>query len=90
MLTVNFKSSAQMFQQNYIPSAAKSPMKVLLVEDSILIRNALIEILNSTNNLYVDSTASTQKDAIALLNKKQFDMMLIDIELAEGNGFEMI
>jgi DNA-binding NarL/FixJ family response regulator len=65
-------------------------MKVLLVEDSILIRNALTEILTSNGNLTVNGIAGTQNSAISLLDEQQFDMLLVDIELAEGNGFEVI
>jgi DNA-binding NarL/FixJ family response regulator len=69
---------------------ASTSMKVLLVEDSILIRNALIEILNSNGNLTVNGMAATQSSAINLLDEQQFDMLLVDIELAAGNGFEVI
>lgn len=65
-------------------------MKVLLVEDSILIRNTLIEMLNSDGNLTVNGIAATQSSAIALLDEQAFDMILVDIELAEGNGFEVV
>lgn len=65
-------------------------MKVLLVEDSVLIRDALIEILSGANNLTVNGIAATQGNALALLDSQQFDMLLLDIELAEGNGFEVI
>ena len=34
--------------------------------------------------------AATQTKAISLLNEMQFDILLLDIELAEGNGFEVI
>lgn len=66
------------------------PMKILLVEDSLLIRAAMIEMLSGTGDLIVDGVAATQNSAIALLNTQQFDMLLVDIELAEGNGFEVI
>lgn len=65
-------------------------MKVLLVEDSVLIRDALIETLSGAKNLTVDGIAATQNNALALLDTQQFDMLLLDIELAEGNGFEVI
>jgi DNA-binding NarL/FixJ family response regulator len=65
-------------------------MKILLVEDSLLIRNTLIEILDNSSDLTVNGIASTQNTAIALLNEQQFDMLLVDIELAQGNGFEVI
>lgn len=68
----------------------KVPMKVLLVEDSVLIRNALMEILVDSHDLTIEGIAATQKTAIELLNERHFDMLLIDIELAEGNGFEVI
>jgi len=66
------------------------PMKILLVEDSLLIRAALIEMLSGAADLIVDGVAATQTSAIALLNTQPFDMLLVDIELAEGNGFEVI
>ncbi len=66
------------------------PMKMLLVEDSILLREVLFETINSLNNVAVDGTADTQLKAIDLLNEKAFDILLLDIELAQGNGFEVI
>lgn len=68
----------------------KVPMRVLLVEDSVLIRNALMEILVDSEDISIEGIAATQKTAIELLNERHFDMLLIDIELAEGNGFEVI
>jgi DNA-binding NarL/FixJ family response regulator len=71
-------------------TAISTAMKVLLVEDSVLIRNALIDILNSSTDLNINGIAGTQNSAIALLDEQQFDMLLVDIELADGNGFEVI
>lgn len=65
-------------------------MRVLLVEDSKLIRNTLISVLSSTQNLVIEAFADTQKSAIALIDHERFDMLLVDIELADGNGFEVI
>lgn len=76
--------------KNSLPIEVKKTMKVLLVEDSVLIRDALLEILSSDDNLVVDGVAATEKKAITLLDGKEFDMLLLDIELAEGNGFEVI
>lgn len=66
------------------------PMNVLLVEDSKLIRDTLISMLSNTQSLAIKGVADTQHRAIELLDKQQFDMLLVDIELAEGNGFEVI
>ena len=66
------------------------PMKMLLVEDSTLLREVLFETINNLKNLSVEGMAATQTKAISLLNEMQFDLLLLDIELSEGNGFEVI
>lgn len=70
--------------------AQSHTMKMLLVEDSTLLREVLYETINNLKNVSVDGTAATQHKAIALLDETQFDILLLDIELAEGNGFEVI
>jgi DNA-binding NarL/FixJ family response regulator len=90
MFIKNHKETATMPTPKHSQLKASTPMKVLLVEDSILIRNTLIEILNNDGNLTVNGIAATQNSAIALLDEQQFDMLLVDIELADGNGFEVI
>ena len=73
------------------PSMGKSkPMKMLLVEDSTLLREILFETISSLKNLSVEGLAATQSSAISLLDQSQFDILLLDIELADGNGFEVI
>lgn len=65
-------------------------MKLLLVEDSARLRNVIKENLTEQRPFAIDNFASTQAEAIQLLDMQQFDMMLVDIELAEGNGFNVI
>lgn len=65
-------------------------MRVLLIEDSKFIRDTLISMLSNTQNLVIKAFADTEKSAITLLDHEQFDMLLVDIELADGNGFEVI
>lgn len=66
------------------------PMKMLLVEDSALLREVLCENINNLKTLSVEGMAATQTKAISLLNEIQFDILLLDIELSEGNGFGVI
>lgn len=70
--------------------ATAEPMKMLLVEDSTLLREVLFETIGHINNIRVIGTADTQHKAIQLLNETAFDILLLDIELAQGNGFEVI
>lgn len=65
-------------------------MKVLLVEDSKLLREVLTEILSGCSGLSLEDFASNQAEAISLIQKQAFDLLVVDIELAKGNGFEVI
>ena len=85
--------------ENSVPSKSNAkplivdiakPMKILLVEDSSLLREVLYENINNLKNLSVEGMAATQTKAISLINEMQFDLLLLDIELSEGNGFEVI
>jgi DNA-binding NarL/FixJ family response regulator len=65
-------------------------VKILLVEDSALIREILYDTIKNLNDATFISTAATQHKAISLLDDMQFDILLLDIELGQGNGFEVI
>ncbi len=65
-------------------------MKMLLVEDSTLLREVLFETISNLKNISIEGVAATQTKAISLLNEIQFDILLLDIELYDGNGFEVI
>lgn len=65
-------------------------MQVLLVEDSPILRESIKEMLGGCQSVFIEEFAETEQQAIALLDKKQFDIMIVDIELAQGNGFEVV
>lgn len=63
---------------------------VMLVEDSALIRQALTEALDSSGIALFDGFASTSQEAIAVLRSRRFDMVVVDIELLHGTGFDVL
>jgi DNA-binding NarL/FixJ family response regulator len=65
-------------------------MNVLLVEDSRLLRDALVEMLAASDDVRIEDYATNKDDAIMMLDRKQYDLVIADIELAEGNGFDVI
>jgi DNA-binding NarL/FixJ family response regulator len=69
---------------------AHDRIHVMLVEDSALIRQALTEALASTGTALFDGFASTSQEAIAMLRAYRFDMVVVDIELAHGTGFDVL
>lgn len=59
--------------------------KILLVEDDKNIVSNLTEFLNSEG--YIVSNVSGQTAAMDFLAEESVDMVLLDVSLAEGNGF---
>ena len=59
--------------------------KILLVEDDKAIVSNLTEFLN--NEGYIVKSVSGQTAAMKLLAEEKVDLVLLDVSLAEGNGF---
>ncbi len=59
--------------------------KILLVEDDKSIVRNLIDFLNSEG--YSVNSVSGQASAISEVEKNHYDLLLLDISLADGNGF---
>lgn len=70
-------------------------MKVRIVMISVLIIDDHPIVLKGTKALFEDSTEisveteSQPKNVLSLLNKKQFDVYLIDINMVEKNGLQL-
>lgn len=60
-------------------------MKILVVEDDPLIVRTLGELLEAEG--YEVATTARQDEATTLLTQSSFDLLLLDITLAQGNGF---
>ena len=60
-------------------------IKILLVEDDKTIVANLTEYLNGAG--YIVRSVSGQSAAIAVLAEERADLVLLDVSLAEGNGF---
>jgi DNA-binding NarL/FixJ family response regulator len=64
--------------------------KLLLVEDSALIRDVIVEMLHDCEQLEIENIATTSDEAIDFLNAGEYDMVVLDIELAKGTGFDVV
>ena len=62
-------------------------MKILLIEDNLLNQKVVIFYLQKLNcNI---TTADNGNDAIDIVKKEKFDLILMDIMLPEKNGYEV-
>ncbi|HMH32861.1 MAG TPA: response regulator [Puia sp.] len=64
--------------------------KLLIVDDSILILERMIPILEEIQNIQFVIHAGTYKEAIELLEGMSPDMALLDIQLPDRSGIELL
>ena len=60
-------------------------MRILIVEDDATIVGSLTELLHREG--YETANAARQDEAVELLCAGAFDLALVDVALAQGNGF---
>lgn len=61
--------------------------RILIVEDDTLLNKTLV--YNLTSDGYEVSSAMTAKSAADILNSTEFDMVLLDINLPDGSGYDL-
>ena len=66
------------------------PIKVLVVDDTILYRKVIGDILKSEDDIEVVGTASNGKIAISRIASLQPDLLTLDIEMPICNGLEVL
>ena len=62
-------------------------MKVLLVEDNLTIAKGLVYSFNQNN--YEVTHTTTIKETTKKLENEKYDIIILDITLPDGNGFEL-
>jgi two-component system, chemotaxis family, protein-glutamate methylesterase/glutaminase len=67
-----------------------SPVRVLVVDDSVVVRKLLAEALGSTPDIEVAGTASTGAIALAKIPTLHPDIVTLDIEMPGLNGIETL
>jgi len=79
--------------QVHSPGAGDTPAverRILLIEDSAVLTRRLVDLLSEPGRVAVAAQASTQSEALQRLQEAVFDVLVVDIELAEGNGVAVI
>lgn len=64
-------------------------MNIVLVDDSRLARRELRELLDNTGHTLVGEAGDVQS-AASLVNKRRPDLLLLDINLPDGTGFDLL
>jgi len=65
-------------------------INILLVEDQALVRQGLKLMIETDENLKVTGEAENGKEALALCEKKTFDLAILDIRMPVMSGLEAV
>ena len=67
-----------------------NPLRVLLIEDSPLIRERLAESLATPGRVEIIGQADSEQAAIGLLAAAPWDVMVLDLQLRHGTGLGVL
>jgi len=69
---------------------AKTPSRVLIIDDHPMMRQGLAQLINDEPDLSVSGEADTAGQALDLVTARKPDLALLDISLPDRNGMELI
>lgn len=64
--------------------------RLLLIEDSALLRERLTSMLTVPGAMRVAASAETESEAIEKIGGGEFDVLIVDVELRQGSGINVI
>lgn len=65
-------------------------INVLIVDDHLIVRNGIRMMLDTTDDIEISSEAESAEEALLLIEKTSFDVVLLDIRLSDMNGLELL
>ena len=65
-------------------------LRVVIVEDSAMIRARLAETLTENPNLEIVGQVETEAEAVALLRQGEWDATVLDLQLKKGTGLGVL
>lgn len=68
---------------------ARQPVTVFIVDDSAQLAEMLGELLADPGNVQIVGTADSVAGALAEIRRAPPDVVVVDLQLRDGNGFEI-
>ncbi|MCX6253831.1 MAG: response regulator transcription factor [Bacteroidia bacterium] len=65
-------------------------MKIVIADDSSLLRERIKNLLNNINNVSVVGEALNGVEALQIIREKEPDLVILDIRMPEMNGIEVL
>jgi DNA-binding NarL/FixJ family response regulator len=65
-------------------------LSILIVDDNVYFIKRMTDLLNELDNISNINTAVNCEEAFLLLGTEEHDMVLLDIQLPDGNGMNLL
>ena len=75
---------------NHLVGQPGAPVRVMLIDDDANMRSVVSRELLADRRTDLVATGSSMKDGRRLILQHEFDVLLVDLNLGDGNGFELI
>jgi DNA-binding NarL/FixJ family response regulator len=72
------------------PKSASHALRIFLVEDSGVVRDLIVAELADLPGISWAGFSDSENDALAQLQAQPCDVLIIDIELRQGNGMSLL
>lgn len=76
--------------KDFSQQASDQPLRVFLVEDSLDVRELIIENLSMIPGLVIAGVSESENDALDQLDSLMCDVLIVDIQLKKGNGISLL
>lgn len=76
--------------KNISSSKNNQPLRVFLVEDSLDVRELIIENISMIPGVVVAGVSESESDALNQLHTLPCDILIVDIQLKKGNGISLL
>lgn len=73
-----------------LPPGGGSPLRVLLIEDDVLLGTLLQELLNTQGGVHLVGTATTAEQGLEAAREHAPDLVLLDIGLPDRSGLDLL
>ena len=70
--------------------SGRAPLRVLLIEDSPLIRRSIVEAIDASGVMQVAAQAEAADEGIALLDGEACDAVIVDLQLKGGSSVPVL